>query len=203
MKPETSAAMPRRRWPGILGRSFLCDPFGRVIAEASHDKEEILIGEVDLRVVEDVRRNWPFLRDRRIDSYGADHQQDDRLTGRTVCESGSEPCPSEAIGPVQGEQGSPSLCPCAVRSHAFNTYPMKPSPRDPLSHARRMGATRFHLAGLAALPRRLARQIRADPLGLRRNHPPPGPTRAHRPDRQQRSLGEARPQGPEQGERSK
>ena len=51
------------------GGSFLCDPFGRVIAEASHDKEEVLIGEVDLRIVEDVRRNWPFLRDRRIDSY--------------------------------------------------------------------------------------------------------------------------------------
>ncbi|HXY14114.1 MAG TPA: carbon-nitrogen hydrolase [Terriglobales bacterium] len=51
------------------GGSFLCDPFGRVLAEASHDKEEILIGEVDLHLLEDVRRNWPFLRDRRIDSY--------------------------------------------------------------------------------------------------------------------------------------
>jgi N-carbamoylputrescine amidase len=51
------------------GASFLCDPFGTVIAEASHDKEEILLGEVDLRKMEDVRRNWPFLRDRRIDSY--------------------------------------------------------------------------------------------------------------------------------------
>ncbi|MBA3916111.1 MAG: carbon-nitrogen hydrolase [Acidobacteriales bacterium] len=53
------------------GASFLCDPFGRVIAEASHDKEEILIGEVDSRQMEEVRRNWPFLRDRRIDAYGA------------------------------------------------------------------------------------------------------------------------------------
>ena len=51
------------------GRSFLCDPFGRVMAEASHDKEEILIGNCDLQQLEDVRRNWPFLRDRRIDSY--------------------------------------------------------------------------------------------------------------------------------------
>jgi N-carbamoylputrescine amidase len=51
------------------GGSFLCDPFGRVIAEASHDTEEILLGEVDLRALEDIRRNWPFLRDRRIDSY--------------------------------------------------------------------------------------------------------------------------------------
>jgi N-carbamoylputrescine amidase len=53
------------------GGSFLCDPFGRVIAEASPDKEEILLGEVDIRALEDIRRNWPFLRDRRIDSYAA------------------------------------------------------------------------------------------------------------------------------------
>jgi len=51
------------------GASFLSDPFGRVIAEASHDKEEVLVAEIDLRTVEEVRRNWPFLRDRRIDSY--------------------------------------------------------------------------------------------------------------------------------------
>jgi N-carbamoylputrescine amidase len=53
------------------GGSFLCDPFGRVIAEASHDKEEILVREVDVKSLEDIRRNWPFLRDRRIDSYAA------------------------------------------------------------------------------------------------------------------------------------
>jgi N-carbamoylputrescine amidase len=53
------------------GGSFLCDPFGVVIAEASHNKEEILIGEIDAHKMEEVRRNWPFLRDRRIDSYGA------------------------------------------------------------------------------------------------------------------------------------
>jgi len=51
------------------GGSFLCDPFGRVIAEGSREKEEILVGEVDLHALEEVRRNWPFLRDRRIDSY--------------------------------------------------------------------------------------------------------------------------------------
>jgi N-carbamoylputrescine amidase len=51
------------------GGSFIADPFGRVIAQASHDKEEILLGEVDLRALEDIRRNWPFLRDRRVDSY--------------------------------------------------------------------------------------------------------------------------------------
>jgi N-carbamoylputrescine amidase len=51
------------------GGSFLADPFGRVIANASHDKEEILVGDVDLRALEEIRRNWPFLRDRRIDAY--------------------------------------------------------------------------------------------------------------------------------------
>ncbi|HEX7960198.1 MAG TPA: carbon-nitrogen hydrolase [Terriglobales bacterium] len=51
------------------GGSFLCDPFGRVLAEASHDKEEILCVEVDLDSIDETRRNWPFLRDRRIDSY--------------------------------------------------------------------------------------------------------------------------------------
>jgi N-carbamoylputrescine amidase len=58
--------------PGLefWGGSFLADPFGRVIAKAAHDKEEILIGEIDLAKLEDTRRNWPFLRDRRIDAYG-------------------------------------------------------------------------------------------------------------------------------------
>jgi N-carbamoylputrescine amidase len=58
--------------PGIefWGGSFLCDPFGRVLAEAPPDREHILIGEVDTARMEEVRRNWPFLRDRRIDSYG-------------------------------------------------------------------------------------------------------------------------------------
>lgn len=52
------------------GSSFICDPQGQVLAEASADREEILFAEVDLAHLEDVRRNWPFLRDRRIDAYG-------------------------------------------------------------------------------------------------------------------------------------
>ncbi len=51
------------------GSSFVADPFGQVIAEASADEEEILIAECDPGRAEDVRRNWPFLRDRRIDAY--------------------------------------------------------------------------------------------------------------------------------------
>jgi N-carbamoylputrescine amidase len=57
--------------PGIefWGGSFVADPFGRVIAKASHDREEILYADVDPREVETVRRHWPFLRDRRVDAY--------------------------------------------------------------------------------------------------------------------------------------
>jgi N-carbamoylputrescine amidase len=51
------------------GGSFLADPFGRIIAKASHRTEEILLGEIDLALIEETRRNWPFLRDRRIDAY--------------------------------------------------------------------------------------------------------------------------------------
>jgi N-carbamoylputrescine amidase len=51
------------------GHSFVCDPFGQILAEASADKEEILVVECDVKRVEEVRRNWPFLRDRRIDAY--------------------------------------------------------------------------------------------------------------------------------------
>jgi N-carbamoylputrescine amidase len=57
--------------PGLefWGTSFLCDPQGVVLAEASTQREEILLGKVDPARIEDVRRNWPFLRDRRIDAY--------------------------------------------------------------------------------------------------------------------------------------
>jgi N-carbamoylputrescine amidase len=65
----TQIRADRRPGSGILGRIFRRDPFGRVIAEASHDREEILFGDVDLKTLEDIRRNWPFLRDRRIDAY--------------------------------------------------------------------------------------------------------------------------------------
>jgi N-carbamoylputrescine amidase len=51
------------------GSSFVADPFGQVIAEASTDGEEILVTECDPQRMDEVRRNWPFLRDRRIDAY--------------------------------------------------------------------------------------------------------------------------------------
>jgi len=51
------------------GSSFVADPFGSVVAQASCDQEEVLVVECDPRRMEEVRRNWPFLRDRRIDAY--------------------------------------------------------------------------------------------------------------------------------------
>src|SRR5437870_5314943 len=62
---------PREGGAGIefWGSSFIADPQGIVTAEASADREEILIAEIDPARIEDVRRNWPFLRDRRIDAY--------------------------------------------------------------------------------------------------------------------------------------
>ena len=57
--------------PGLefWGGSFIADPFGRIVAQAGHDAEEIVLGEVDRELIEETRRNWPFLRDRRVDAY--------------------------------------------------------------------------------------------------------------------------------------
>jgi N-carbamoylputrescine amidase len=52
------------------GGSFIADPFGRILAKASHDQEEILYADLDANEVEVTRQHWPFLRDRRIDAYG-------------------------------------------------------------------------------------------------------------------------------------
>ncbi len=61
---------PPDRGLEFWGSSFVADPFGQLIAQASVDKEEILVVECDPRRSDEVRRNWPFLRDRRIDAYG-------------------------------------------------------------------------------------------------------------------------------------
>ena len=52
------------------GGSFVADPFGVIMKEGSRTDEEILVVECDRARIEEVRRNWPFLRDRRIDAYG-------------------------------------------------------------------------------------------------------------------------------------
>ena len=61
---------PPERGLEFWGSSFVADPFGQMAARASSDKEEILVVECDPKRAEEVRRNWPFLRDRRIDAYG-------------------------------------------------------------------------------------------------------------------------------------
>ncbi|MER3416045.1 MAG: acyltransferase [Gemmataceae bacterium] len=57
--------------PGLefWGGSFVADPFGRLLAQAAHDREEVLTVACSRRLLEETRRHWPFLRDRRIDSY--------------------------------------------------------------------------------------------------------------------------------------
>jgi len=52
----------------FFGHSFVCDPFGRIIAEAGAEPT-VLVAECDRGLIEETRRNWPFLRDRRIDAY--------------------------------------------------------------------------------------------------------------------------------------
>lgn len=51
------------------GGTFISNPFGRILYQASHDKEEVHVQEVDLKLTDRYRTHWPFLRDRRIDSY--------------------------------------------------------------------------------------------------------------------------------------
>ncbi|HUL49058.1 MAG TPA: carbon-nitrogen hydrolase [Gemmatimonadales bacterium] len=58
--------------PGIefWGSSFLADPLGAIVAEGPVDEEAVVLGEIRAERIEEVRRGWPFLRDRRIDAYG-------------------------------------------------------------------------------------------------------------------------------------
>ncbi|NTU93249.1 MAG: carbon-nitrogen hydrolase [Chlorobiaceae bacterium] len=52
------------------GNSFVSDPFGQVISEAGHAGEEILYADCDLSRISFYRSHWPFMRDRRVDSFG-------------------------------------------------------------------------------------------------------------------------------------
>lgn len=68
------------------GSSFIADPQGVLLAEASATAEEILVAEIDTARIEDVRRNWPFLRDRRIDAY-------EDITRRFIDDDGERSAP--------------------------------------------------------------------------------------------------------------
>jgi len=51
------------------GGSFISNPFGTILHQASHDKEEVIVHEIDTAKTDSYRTHWPFMRDRRIDSY--------------------------------------------------------------------------------------------------------------------------------------
>ncbi len=52
------------------GSSYFCDPRGQMIAQASEDREELLVADLDLETIEKVRQTWQFFRDRRPETYG-------------------------------------------------------------------------------------------------------------------------------------
>jgi len=54
----------------FYGQSYFCDPRGKIMVEASRDKDEVVIADLDLDLIEEVRNTWQFFRDRRPDSYG-------------------------------------------------------------------------------------------------------------------------------------
>ena len=54
----------------FFGRSFISDPFGKVMLEAPGDADAVLVAACSRAHLEGVRRSWPFLRDRRVDAYG-------------------------------------------------------------------------------------------------------------------------------------
>ena len=54
----------------FYGKSYFCNPRGKIIAQASRDKDEVLVADLDLSMIEEVRRTWQFYRDRRPDTYG-------------------------------------------------------------------------------------------------------------------------------------
>ena len=54
----------------FYGQSYFCDPRGKMLAEASRDRDELVIADVDLDVIREVRNVWQFYRDRRPETYG-------------------------------------------------------------------------------------------------------------------------------------
>ena len=55
----------------FYGQSYFCDPRGQIIAEGPRDADDIVIADLDLDLIREVRNTWQFFRDRRPDSYGA------------------------------------------------------------------------------------------------------------------------------------
>jgi N-carbamoylputrescine amidase len=54
----------------FYGKSYFCTPRGKIIAQGSRDKDEVVVADLDLDMIAEVRNTWQFFRDRRPDSYG-------------------------------------------------------------------------------------------------------------------------------------
>jgi len=53
----------------FYGQSYFCDPYGKIIAQASRDSDEVLVADLDLDLITEVQNRWQFFRDRRPESY--------------------------------------------------------------------------------------------------------------------------------------
>ena len=62
------------------GKSYFCNPRGKIIAQAGRNKDEVVVADLDLEMITEVRRTWQFFRDRRPETYEPLTEQ----TGRTV-----------------------------------------------------------------------------------------------------------------------
>jgi beta-ureidopropionase len=54
----------------FYGKSYFCNPRGKIFAQASRDKDEVLVADLDLDMIQEVRKVWQFFRDRRPETYG-------------------------------------------------------------------------------------------------------------------------------------
>ena len=54
----------------FYGSSYFCDPYGQILAQGSRDKDELVVADLDLDLIQKVRAHWQFYRDRRPESYG-------------------------------------------------------------------------------------------------------------------------------------
>ncbi len=65
------ASAPRSPWNigEFYGKSYFCNPRGKIIAQASRDKDEVVVADLDLDMIAEVRNTWQFFRDRRPETY--------------------------------------------------------------------------------------------------------------------------------------
>jgi N-carbamoylputrescine amidase len=68
-RSTVSAPRPRGTSANFNGQSYFCDPRGQIIAEGSRDKDELVVADLDMDKIREVRNTWQFFRDRRPDLY--------------------------------------------------------------------------------------------------------------------------------------